>query len=95
MGDFFDNLGKRFTETVDDLGKKAEDTLEVQKLKSNVRTLKRRNERDLIEIGKMVYGKFREGQIDDLEYVPFCEEIEKRDELIRGKEQEISRIQGV
>lgn len=95
MDDFFENLGKRFTETVDDLGKKAEDTLEVQKLKSRVRTLKRANERDLVELGKMVYGKFQEGQIDDLEYVPFCEEIEKRDEQIEDSEQEISRIKGV
>jgi len=95
MDDFFENLGKIFTETVDDLGKKAEDTIEIQKLKSHVRTLKRGNERDLMELGRMVYAKFKEGQIDDLEYVPFCEKIEEREEKIEEQEQQISHIRGI
>lgn len=95
MDDFFENLGKVFTETVDDLGKKAEDTIEIQKLKSHVRTLKRGNERDFVELGRMVYAKFKEGQIDDLEYVPFCENIEKREEQMEEKEQQISHIRGI
>ena len=41
MNDFFDNLGKCIAETVDDLGKKAEDTLEIQKIKNQIRGWKR------------------------------------------------------
>ena len=33
MDDFFSTLGKRISDTVDEFGKKAEDTLEIQKLK--------------------------------------------------------------
>ena len=32
MEDFFGNLGKRITDTVEEIGKKAEDTLEIQKI---------------------------------------------------------------
>ena len=83
MADFFDEFGK-----------KAEDTLEIQKIKSNVRSLKRANERDLADIGRMVYEKFQSGEVSDMDYVTLCEEIEKRDEEIEKQEEEIVKIQG-
>ena len=94
MDDFFSTLGKRISDTVDEFGKKAEDTLEIQKIKSNVRSLKRANERDLADIGRMVYEKFQSGEVSDMDYVTLCEEIEKRDEEIEKQEEEIVKIQG-
>ena len=70
------------------------DTLEIQKIKSNVRTLKRANERDLADIGRMVYEKFQSGEVSDMDYVTLCEEIEKREEEIEKQEEEIVKIQG-
>ena len=70
------------------------DTLEIQKIKSNVRSLKRANERDLADIGRMVYEKFQSGEVSDMDYVTLCEEIEKRDEEIEKQEEEIVKIQG-
>ena len=55
MDDFFSTLGKRISDTVDEFGKKAEDTLEIQKLKRDVYALKRENERDFSDIGGKVY----------------------------------------
>lgn len=95
MEEFFENLGKRIVATVDELGKKAEDTLEVQKMKNQVHTLKRANERDFVDIGKKVYEQFKAGEIVNLDFVSYCEEIEKRDESIADYEQEIERIKGV
>lgn len=92
MSDFFGELGKRITDVASDIGKKTEDTLEVQKIKSDIRSMKRANERDLLDIGRMVYDKFQKGEVDDTEYVLLCEEIEKRDEEIEKKEEEIVRI---
>ena len=43
MAGFFDDLGKRLSETANDLGKKAEDTLEIQKRKSDIIFEKYRN----------------------------------------------------
>ena len=62
MADFFEDLGKKITEVADDLGRKAGDTIETQKIKSQIRSLKRANERDYLDIGRMVYEKFQDGE---------------------------------
>ena len=95
MSDFFEDLGKRITEVADDIGKKAGDTFEVERRKSQIRSLKRANERDFIEIGHMVYDKFRGGEVSDLDYTALCEAIEKRDEEVSKHEEEIQRIKEV
>ena len=46
MADFFEQLGKKISDVAEDFGKKTEDTLEVQRIKSQIRSLDRANERD-------------------------------------------------
>lgn len=92
MADFFENLGKKISDVAGDLGKKAEDTIEVEKLKSRIRSLKRSNNRDFQEIGQMVYEKFKSGEISDLDYTGLCEAIEKRDEEAAQHQDEIQKI---
>ena len=94
MKDFFEDLGKRITDAASSLGKKTEDTIEIQKLKSDIRSLKRSNDRDFEDIGKAVYEKFQKNEIPDMDLITFCESIEKRDEEIEKKEEEITRIRG-
>ena len=94
MGDFFNVLGKKIANVAEDLGKKTEETVEIQKIKSNIRSLKRANDRDYIDIGKMVYEKFQKGEVSDIGYVNLCEAIEKRDEEIERQEDEVKKIKG-
>ena len=94
MADFFSVLGKKISDVAEDLEKKTEDTLEVQKIKSNIRSLKRANERDFMDIGKMVYDKFHDGEISGIDYVTLCEAIEKREEEIERQEEEVKKIKG-
>lgn len=94
MSDFLNNLGKKFMDVAGDLEKKTEDTIEIQKIKSEIRSLKRANERDFIDIGKMVYEKFHNGEVSDIDYVVLCEAIEKREEEISEQEEAIKRIKG-
>ena len=94
MADFFSVLGKKISDVAEDLGKKTEDTVEIQKIKSNIRSLKRANERDFMDIGKMVYEKFHDGEISDIDYVTLCEAIEKREEEIERQEEEVKKIKG-
>ena len=75
MADFFEQLGKKISDVAEDFGKKTEDTLEVQRIKSQIRSLDRANERDYIEIGKKIYEKFKAGEVADLEYIALCESI--------------------
>ena len=86
MADFFEEFGRMVSDVASDITKKTGDTLEIQKIKSNVR--------DLADIGRMVYEKFQSGEVSDMDYVTLCEEIEKRDEEIEKQEEEIVKIQG-
>lgn len=95
MADFFDELGKKITETAEDLGRKAENAVEIQKIKGQIRSLKRANDRDLLDIGRMAYEKFQKGEISDLDCISLCEAIENRSEEIERQEEEIVRIKGV
>lgn len=92
MADFFDDFGKKLADTASDLSKKAGDTWEVQKLKSEIRMLKRGNQRDFEDIGKSVYEKFTKNEIQDMDMIALCEAIEKRDEQIEKYEEQIVRI---
>ena len=92
MADFFEDLGKKITEVADDLGRKAGDTIETQKIKSQIRALKRANERDYLDIGRMVYEKFQDGELFGTDYITICEAIEKRSEEIERKETELDKF---
>ena len=85
MSDFFDTIGKRISDTVDDLGKKAGD---------EIYGLKRDSERDMTEIGRLVYERFKQGEVVDTDFIALCEAIEKREEQTEVCEQEIARIKG-
>lgn len=94
MADFFEELGKRITDVAGEIGKKTEETIEIQKLKSDIRSFRRANDRDLLDIGRMVYEKFCNGEISDIDYVAVCEAIEKREEKVEKMKEEIERIKG-
>lgn len=92
MADFFEDLGKKITEVADDLGRRAGDTIETQKIKSQIRSLRRANEKDYLDIGRMVYEKFRDGELFGTDFITICEAIEKRDEEIEKKETELDKF---
>ena len=91
MSDFFDTIGKRISDTVGDLGKKAGDTIDIQKKKNEIYGLKRDSERDMTEIGRLVYERFKQGEVVDTDFIALCEAIEKREEQTEVCEQEIAR----
>lgn len=94
MSDLFEDLGKKISEVATDIGRKTEDTIEIQKRKSQIHTMKRAQERDLLDIGRMIYDKFQKGEVADTDCITLCEEIEKRGSEIAEQEEEISRIRG-
>ena len=55
MADFFEELGKKISDVASDIGKKTEDTIEIQKLKRNNRGHQRANARDYNDIGRKEY----------------------------------------
>ncbi len=92
MSDFWDGISRKIGEVADDLGRKAGDTIESQKIKGEIRSLKRANERDFADMGRMVYKKFQNGELDSTDYIAICEAVEKREEEIGNKKEELEKI---
>ena len=54
MGDFFEDLGKRITETAGAVTKKTEEVVETQKIKSQIRVEERNKESCLLYTSRCV-----------------------------------------
>lgn len=94
MADFFEDFGKKISDAAVEIGRRTEDTIEVQKLKSEIRTLNRGNERDYMDIGKAVYDSYQKGEVIDGDMAALCEAIEKRGEKVQELTEEIKKIRG-
>ncbi len=94
MADFFDDLGKKLSEAASEFGKKTEDTIEIQKIKSEIRSLRRANDRDYVDMGKSIYTRYQQGEVLDADLAAFCEQVEKRELQIKDHEAEIAGIKG-
>ena len=90
----FEALKGRFVSTVDDFSKAATDTIDVAKLKKQIYDLKKENEKDYIQLGKMVYAQKKEDDFTSYEYGPICDEIERRLGEIADLEVKASNVRG-
>ena len=94
MKDFFEDLGKRLGETAEAVTNKAGEAVEVQRLRSQIRSLEKENEKDLAEIGRMIYRQYQKKESVDAEAEAYCEAIESREESIREYRRKIIRVRG-
>ena len=94
MKAFFEDLGKRLGETAETVTNKAGEAMEIQKLKSQIRTLERGNDTDFIDLGHIIYQRFLGGEAVSEEAVGLCEAIQSRKESIAEYEQKISDVKG-
>lgn len=94
MRSFFEDLGKRLGETAESVTSKAGEAMEIQKLKSQIRSLERENDNDLAELGLAVYDQFKDGAELGEETTGLCEAIQSREESIAECMQKISDLKG-
>ncbi len=94
MRNFLEDLGKRLGETAETVTNKAGEAMEIQKLKSQIRTLERENNNDLAELGLAVYDQFKAGAEVGEEAAGLCEAIQSREESIAECMQKISDVKG-
>lgn len=92
MRNFLEDLGKRLGETAESMTNKAGEAMEIQKLKSQIRTLERENDSDLAELGLAVYDQFKAGTEVGEEAAGLCEAIQSREESIAECLQKISDV---
>lgn len=105
MADFFGNLGKKLSEkaemvakktgeVADVVAKKTEQTVEATKIKNQIRTMERNNERDLTDIGKMIYESYKNGEEVAEKYAELCAAIKEREEEIVKLDKEVADLLG-
>lgn len=94
MKDFFEDLGKRLGETAETVTSKAGDALEIQKLRSQIRSMARGNAVDLMELGKMIYDRYKAGEPVEDAALGLCDAIKDREAGIESCEKKIARIKG-
>ena len=91
MKDFFEDIVDRISDTAETVGKKGE-VVEVQKIKGKIRTLERNNRRDFRDLGRMVYERYKNGEVQEGEFFDLCENISEREDEIKVCELEIESI---
>ena len=95
MGDdFFNNLRQTLSDTAEVVGKKTEELVEVQKLRSRIRTAQRQAEQDYHRLGHMVFERFVEGEAMDLELSEVCDHLIQVRNQIAAFEEELARKKG-
>lgn len=94
MKTILEDLGRKIGETAEIITNKAGEAVEVQRLRSQIRTLEHGNERDYMELGRMIYEHHANGEVVDADAIAICEAIQSRDESIEKYEQQISDVKG-
>ncbi len=102
MKELMNEFGKKVNDVAGQLSKKTEpimkkteELVEIQKLKSQVRALENHNECDLIDLGEIVFAKYKDDLVEDEDFVAICEEIEQRLEAIENIELRIAGLKGM
>ncbi len=94
LGDNLGDLGKIISEKAEEVSKKTEDVVEIQKIKNQIRVMERNNERDFLDIGKMIYDQYKKGTAVDAEYAEICEAIADREASIAEYEEQVAELKG-
>lgn len=94
MKDFFEDLGKKIGETAEAVTNMAGEAMEIQRIKNQIRSLERSNDRDMVDLGKMLYDRFKEGEMFDTEVMELCDAVQKREEKIAEYEEEAASLKG-
>ena len=94
MTNFIEDLSKKLGETVEQITSMAGSSVEVQKLKSQIRALERGNKHDLEDLGRSVYESFLAGNEMSDTIQEICNGIKGREESITDYMKKISDIKG-
>lgn len=90
-----DGLGEKITKKAKELGGQAETIYEAQKLRNKISNAKRLIDKELIELGKLVFKKYMKGEEVKENLDVFCERIKAYQRQIHTWEDELADIQGL
>ena len=75
---FWDDLGNTLTRKAKGLSSRAENLYEIQKIRNKLSAQERMTEKLMMDIGKMIYTRYEQGEAVDGETGAICEEISQR-----------------
>lgn len=91
---FFNDLGKKITDTVDVVGKKTNEVVEIQKLRGQISSLERETAGCYEELGKILFEKYENHEEISEEAEALCDTIAANMVLITEYENEIADMKG-
>lgn len=93
--DFFKSISKTFRETMGTVGKKTDEFVEIQKIRSRQGQLESRIENNYLEIGKNIYRRYRNGEAFDEQTAALCQEIMKMEKEIENCREQVAEKKGL
>lgn len=94
MKSFFEDLGRKIGETTETVTSKANEMMEIQRLRNQIRSLERDNEKDMLKLGKMVYDSYKAGNVVEVQAEEYCQAIEDRKSEIEKYNGQIEQVKG-
>lgn len=73
--DFFGNLSKTLKKTVDTVGKKTDEFVEIQKIRTRQHALEDQIEKNYQDIGLIIYNRYLNGEAFDENLAGICKDI--------------------
>ncbi len=92
--DFFDELSDTITRTTKDLGKKAGQIYETQKIRSRIASEEQIVQKLKADIGNVIFEKYKEGTEVEESLKGFCEEIQQHMDIIAGYKDSAAELKG-
>ncbi len=92
--DFFDDLVKKVSDKAQSAVKKSGEVIEITKLKTRIVANQKTIEDNYLEIGKILYQRYLEGENVESQIKNLCEEIKSKEEIIKSIKEEIISLKG-
>lgn len=92
--DFFDGIVKTFSKTTKELGARAEQTIETQKIRGKISGEERTIEKLKADLGDIIYKRHDEGEGIDGELSVICQEIDQHFLKIREFKDSAANLRG-
>lgn len=92
--DFFDELGETLTRTARELGERAEQIYETQKIRNKISGEERIVDKLMADMGNLLYRRYKAGETLDGEFVTFCEEIDQHFLKIKEYKENAADLKG-
>lgn len=92
--DFFDGLGETLTRTARELGERAEQIYETQRIRNKISAEERIVDKLMADMGNLLYRRYKSQEAIDKELVTFCEEIDQHFLKIKEYKENVADMRG-